>query len=364
MSKMIVTTTNSLEGYTITEYFQPITANVVIGSNLFSDISASFTDLFGGRSGTYERKLQQIYQQAIANLKKTASSMGATCILGLKVDIDEISGKGSQMFMITAYGTPVRATAAQSVKTANIETNKTIEGSAVTTKIKINNLLEKLKNNENVFYEENIRFVLETQSTDAKDYILKGLHHYATHPRSVANEDEINARAESLSNYFGTIPPEDAKEILYTELYKGGDPKYTNTIMLTVAKFKFLDFPRLLHMVSSRNPDLIKLAVQLLSVEKDYYTQEDIGEMSKIKGLLTEVAQPAGKVSKVKKLLGGEKEVWICQCGHTNNIELQYCEKCGNDIYGYKPNEMKPVRIIKLMEDRVTVLKELSVSNS
>lgn len=35
--------------------------------------------------------------------------MGANCVVGLHIDIDEISGKGSQMFMITAYCTAVRA---------------------------------------------------------------------------------------------------------------------------------------------------------------------------------------------------------------------------------------------------------------
>ena len=46
---MIVTTTNSIEGYTIRKYLGVVNANVVIGTNLFSDIAASLTDVFGGR---------------------------------------------------------------------------------------------------------------------------------------------------------------------------------------------------------------------------------------------------------------------------------------------------------------------------
>ena len=113
-------------------------------------------------------------------------------------------------------------------------------------------------------------------------------------------------------------------------------------------------------MASSRNPDLIKIAVQLLSVEKEHYTQEDIEEISRIKGLLSVVTQPTGKLSKSKKLLGGEKEVWICQCGQTNDMDIKYCEKCGKDIFGYWPNEIKPNTVIKLMEDRLSILQELS----
>ncbi|MDR0262370.1 heavy metal-binding domain-containing protein [Sphingobacterium sp. ML3W] len=37
---MIVTTTNSIEGREISRYNDPIAANVVIGTNIFSDIGA------------------------------------------------------------------------------------------------------------------------------------------------------------------------------------------------------------------------------------------------------------------------------------------------------------------------------------
>ncbi|WP_376749025.1 MULTISPECIES: heavy metal-binding domain-containing protein [Sphingobacterium] len=42
---MIVTTTNSIEGREISRYNDPIAANVVIGTNVFSDIGASYVDL-------------------------------------------------------------------------------------------------------------------------------------------------------------------------------------------------------------------------------------------------------------------------------------------------------------------------------
>ncbi|MEZ0454430.1 heavy metal-binding domain-containing protein [Sphingobacterium thalpophilum] len=47
---MIVTTTNSIEGREISRYNDPIAANVVIGTTVFSDIGASYVDFFGGRS--------------------------------------------------------------------------------------------------------------------------------------------------------------------------------------------------------------------------------------------------------------------------------------------------------------------------
>ncbi|WP_408022209.1 heavy metal-binding domain-containing protein [Sphingobacterium sp.] len=43
------TTANSIEGREILRYNDPIAANVVIGTNVFSDIGGSYVDFFGGR---------------------------------------------------------------------------------------------------------------------------------------------------------------------------------------------------------------------------------------------------------------------------------------------------------------------------
>ncbi len=104
---MIVTTTNSIEGREISRYNDPIAANVVIGTNIFSDIGASYEDFFGGRSTSYEKKTQEMYKRITETLKQRAQALRADAIIGLSVDIDEISGKGSRMFMITTVSTPI-----------------------------------------------------------------------------------------------------------------------------------------------------------------------------------------------------------------------------------------------------------------
>jgi uncharacterized protein YbjQ (UPF0145 family) len=56
---MIVTTTNSIKGREISRYNDPIAANVVIGTTVFSDIGASYVDFFGGRSTSYGKMMQR-----------------------------------------------------------------------------------------------------------------------------------------------------------------------------------------------------------------------------------------------------------------------------------------------------------------
>ncbi|WP_376779957.1 MULTISPECIES: YbjQ family protein [Sphingobacterium] len=64
------TTTNSIEGREISRYNDPIAANVVMVTNIFSDIGASYVDFFGGRSTSYEKKTQEM----ISELRKRSSN--------------------------------------------------------------------------------------------------------------------------------------------------------------------------------------------------------------------------------------------------------------------------------------------------
>lgn len=105
---MIITTTNSIEKHKVSRYLGVVNANVVLGTNLFSDFAASLTDVFGGRSETYQNKLQLIYKDVMKELEKEALSLNADAILGLNIDFDEVSGGGKSMFMVSASGTAVQ----------------------------------------------------------------------------------------------------------------------------------------------------------------------------------------------------------------------------------------------------------------
>ena len=56
---MLLTTTPSIEGHPIREYRGIISAETIIGANFVKDFFARITDVFGGRSGSYERVLRE-----------------------------------------------------------------------------------------------------------------------------------------------------------------------------------------------------------------------------------------------------------------------------------------------------------------
>lgn len=106
MDKIIVTTTNSVEGRRIVEYKGIIFGEVVSGVDFIKDFAAGITNIFGGRSGSYEGELISAREDALAELKQRAISIGANAVVGAKIDYETL-GQGGNMLMVTASGTAV-----------------------------------------------------------------------------------------------------------------------------------------------------------------------------------------------------------------------------------------------------------------
>jgi uncharacterized protein YbjQ (UPF0145 family) len=106
-NNMITTTTPSIEGRRIEQYLGVVSSEVIIGANVFKDILGGLRDFFGGRSGTYEKVLDEARQNALDELIQKAQSMGANAVVGIDLDFETV-GSGGSMMMVIASGTAVR----------------------------------------------------------------------------------------------------------------------------------------------------------------------------------------------------------------------------------------------------------------
>ena len=104
---MILTTTPTVEGHTITEYKGIVFGEVISGVNFIKDIKASFRDFVGGRSGSYEEVLISARTQALNELAERARQMNADAVVGIDLDY-EVLGQSSSMLMVSASGTAVK----------------------------------------------------------------------------------------------------------------------------------------------------------------------------------------------------------------------------------------------------------------
>ncbi len=104
---MITTTTPNIEGRSIEQYLGVVSSEVIIGANFMKDILGGLRDFFGGRSGTYEKVLEEARQNALNELVQKGQRMGANAIVGIDLDFETIGANGS-MLMVVASGTAVR----------------------------------------------------------------------------------------------------------------------------------------------------------------------------------------------------------------------------------------------------------------
>ena len=103
---MLITTTPTIEGKRITNYYGIVSGETIIGANVFRDLFASIRDIVGGRSGSYEEVIREAKETALREMQDQAARMGANAVIGVDLDYETVGGSGS-MLMVTASGTAV-----------------------------------------------------------------------------------------------------------------------------------------------------------------------------------------------------------------------------------------------------------------
>ena len=97
---MLLSTTPTIEGHPIQQYFGVVSGEVIIGANFFKDFAASIHDIFGGRASSYENTLVEAKEKALQEMRQRAENMGANAIVGIDLDYETIGQSGSMLMVI------------------------------------------------------------------------------------------------------------------------------------------------------------------------------------------------------------------------------------------------------------------------
>ena len=103
---MLIVTTNDLPGYRIIKVIGEVNGLTVRTRNVGAQLGASLKAFGGGELKGLTRQLEEARQEALSRLGEAAGAMGATAVVAMRYDSNELAGTFQE---ILAYGTAVVA---------------------------------------------------------------------------------------------------------------------------------------------------------------------------------------------------------------------------------------------------------------
>jgi uncharacterized protein YbjQ (UPF0145 family)/CDGSH-type Zn-finger protein len=353
-----VTTTSGFDNVDIEEYLEPITAHVVVGMNFFKDFLSGFSDFFGGKSKTYQNTLASINDEVISELRKRAYSIGGNCVLGLRIDNDEVSAQGKSMMMVTALGTAAKANFPTKTESAKYETKA-----------------DRISSELFRYYKQKKRYIIESENNSLKiddklwDFVKSNrvselanylLNSYLTFVETCQEHQKeyLKKLSNHLGEYLSIIDSDISIDCLYNRLLKEQKINIRKKIVEKITELQLIDFERIISLVKEQDFNIQKCGIQILKADKLSYEKSDLQHIDTIINLVSSTFLERGRKSSKKKALSSkEKEIWICECGKENNIGKAYCSTCHKDIYGFSEKEKKPIQIVEKLVNELAILK-------
>ena len=337
MDKFIITTTPTIEGHPIKAYLGAVNVNVVIGTNFFSDFAASFTDVFGGSSGTYQRKMDAMYESAQKELEKKAKRMGGNAVVGFKTDFDEISGKGKSMFMLSATGTVCKIEN-RSESTVMDSSTRYVDATRLTQELDKDKLMAKLENATNLssIDEKDWAYMTDHPSKEAVKILMEKFYlgmEVKTKIETLLNLLDYNDASDIVYRIYDSLP-DDAP--ICADRYQ--------IIADVIARYSLFDPSATLGLMASSPAK----AIDVLCCDKPFYNMEDLRLMKDILSMINDLPD-VGHIGVGKNgVFSKEKELFICRYGHKNEKENEFCDSCGENIKGLTRHHMRKIEQFKV----------------
>ncbi len=354
-SNVLVVNTSSLAGWEVESYIGPISVHMVAGTNIFSDLFAGLSDIFGGRSQSYGNQLSRLYEDAVEQLRRRARAMGANAVLGLTIDFDEVSGQGKSMFMLNAVGTAVRARRAERVDSMVAEAGAPLPFDRMKVLIRRNQLLSDIRNGTLQLSDEVWEFATEHAVVELAEYTLGAF----LSVESPAHRTHVMERA---IRFFDALDPDAAKDRLYLLIRHTADPKSVvlrDAIVEILMRLHLVDYRRISAALDYPEVVARKEALRLLRGHPGVYQPGDLEEAVRLRESIA-LTFPARWVPTTRRgLLGGEKAAFACSCGGVADEDATHCPKCQLDTYGFARGEFSRDEAIAAVSDRITVMQEI-----
>jgi uncharacterized protein YbjQ (UPF0145 family) len=354
----IITTTSLIDDCHIERYLGIVTDQVVAGTDIISDIFASFSDFFGGYSKTYQYELQKMEEIALNNLKEKASKIGANILLGVRIDFDEISGGGKSMLMLSVSGTAAYVNTDKIKITKEPKTIEYISKDELKFELERDRLKEKILSDSFEIRNKNQIEALIKYKIFAIEKIIMFMDR-----SSFLLDDDI---IELITRFFADSPKTHINNFFRSDFFTAINDKTFKKFIKILEKIGWFDLETIEFLLKSDDPTINIRTLYLLELDKNIYAKKDIEkDIEKLENLIELINMRYKKfpiIQKRKGMLGKEKEEWVCfNCGSQNGIDIDICPKtgCNSNFYGIPDNKITPQNVSQTLSKKITKLEQI-----
>lgn len=104
MSKTLITTSTSLEGYKVVRQLGLVRGITVRSRSILGNMAGGFMTIFGGKSAIYTELCERAREEALQLMVQHAIELGANAIINMRYDANDVM---SGLTEVLAYGTAV-----------------------------------------------------------------------------------------------------------------------------------------------------------------------------------------------------------------------------------------------------------------
>lgn len=157
---------------------------------------------------------------------------------------------------------------------------------------------------------------------------------------------------ERITGYLEAIDREDALAAVYGDVTSA--PEGTIELIEKARLFSARHLLSILHGSYDETFDPAVFVVDCMGAYQPEYTRRDIMEMQKLLEAVRGLA-PIGEMQTTRRLFGRENR-YICPNGHVNPPDMEYCDTCGVNRYGFTREQDQTV---ENYAQRLTLLRRL-----
>lgn len=348
---MIVTTTSLIPNEEINSIISVVHNRVVLGTNIFSDISASFSDFFGGNNSAYEKRLAEITDDVIEGLTKKALKLRADALIDLKIDVDEINGKNKSMFMVTAIATAVLLKTDNSKKLGTMS-SEVIKFEDINAAIFKNRIIKLVKKEE---FKPNIDWV---SNYITNNRVIEVFESYITF---VNYKSEITFENWKVyfDEYISHLEENELFEHTLKYFSKEDRSKIDSEILNIILERLVVNYERVLDVFSNDSSiEEKRVCLNILYKTNINYRKADFDNIKKILDKIKDSFPNLSSIEIGSGLFSKGSKYWKCKCGSKNDVlEDEYCTKCNLDQFGNKNYVRNVDEVAEKLEEILDAIK-------